>query len=98
MSVKTKKERTSMNLEEIIEMKAKTDGQYAVAFAITHLARVIEENFRYIGRTEGAVIGGKLIGTMQPGCLEKIAMEMEELNDRISEVGAAIESSVTPTN
>jgi hypothetical protein len=63
---------------EALEQKAKEDGRFAIAAAILTLCDTIETNLRMIG-------WGTLSPTKDPGCLEKIAMVMEDISGHLGE-------------
>jgi hypothetical protein len=74
--------------EETIDMiwrKAKTDSGYATAAAILHLSRTVEINFKLVGLGQYGYNGDTTIG-----CLEKIAMELEETKGAIRELASNV--------
>lgn len=67
-----------MNLLDTIEDKAMTDGSYAIAFALLKCAKAQQEladAMDQIGMNRAGV------GNHAPGCLEKIAIILEEMNN-----------------
>jgi hypothetical protein len=80
----------SDKLREAIFKEAATDGQFAIAAALLELTGAIERNLRLVGIGE---TGARLDGAppMLPGCLEKIAMELEKMGGFSSDIIAAID-------
>lgn len=66
-------------LYEIIEKKAESDPQYAIAAAIINLGQRMDENLRVIG-------WGTLSPTQEPGCLEKIAMVLGDVSESFGSI------------